>query len=71
MAPPARVRARVRPQPLHEEAMEGFREAFDHPHELIVHRGQDRASCHKVANDHRGVAETKRKHCRGAPYKVF
>ena len=24
MAPPARVRARVQPQPLHKEAMEGF-----------------------------------------------
>ena len=27
--------------------------------------------CHKVANGPRGVTETKRKHCWGAPYEVF
>ena len=49
MAPPTRVRARVRPRTLCEEAVEGFCDAFDHPHELVVHGGRDRALCHKVA----------------------
>ena len=71
MAPPARVRARVRPWLLSEKAMEGFRDAFDHPHELVVRGGRDRALCHKVANGRRGVAETKRKCHRGAPCGVF
>ena len=51
--------------------MEGFPNTFDHPYELIVHGGQDRALCHKVANGRRGVAETKRKRHRGAPCRVF
>ena len=33
--------------------------------------GWDRALCHKVANSHRGVVETERKCCRGAPCEVF
>ena len=71
MAPPAGVRARVRLWLLHEEAMEGFHDAFDHPHELVVRGGRDRALCHKVANGRRGVAETKRKRRWGAPCGVF
>ena len=51
--------------------MEGFHNAFDHPHELIVRGGRDRALCHKVANGRRGVAETERKHRRGTPCEVF
>ena len=51
--------------------MEGFRDAFDHPHELVVRGGQDRAMCHKVANGRRGVAETERKRRRGALCGVF
>ena len=58
MAPPAGVRARVRPWPLCEEAVEGFYDAFDHPHELVVRGKQDRALGHKVAYGHRSVAET-------------
>ena len=46
--------------------MEGFRDAFDHPHKLVVRGGQDHALCHKVANSHRGVVETERKRRRGA-----
>ena len=71
MAPPARVRARVRPRSLYKEAMEGFCDAFDHPHELVVHRGWDRTLCHKVANGRRGVVETERKRYWGAPCGVF
>ena len=71
MTPPAGVRDRVRPRPLHEEAMEGFRDTFDHPYELVVGGRQDRALCHKVANGRRGVAETERKRRRGAPCRVF
>ena len=51
--------------------MEGFRDAFDHPHELIVRGGWDRALRHKVANGRHSVAETKRKRHRGAPCGVF
>ena len=51
--------------------MERFRDVFDYPHELIVHGWQDHASCHKVANSRRNIAETERKRCRGAPYVVF
>ena len=51
--------------------MERFRDMFDHPHELVVHGWRDHASCHKVANGRRSVAETKQKRCRGAPYVVF
>ena len=50
---------------------ERFCDAFDHPHELVVHGGWDRALCHEVACGHRSVAETKRKCCRGAPYVAF
>ena len=71
MAPPAGVRARVRPRAFREEAMEGFYDAFDHPHELVVYGGRDRVLCHKVANGRRSVAETEQKHRRGAPYGVF
>ena len=51
--------------------MEGFCDAFDHPHELIVHGGRDRALGHKVAYGRRGVAETEWKRHRGAPCGVF
>ena len=51
--------------------MEGFHDAFDHPHELIVRGGWDHALCHKVANGRRGVAETEQKRCQGAPCGVF
>ena len=51
--------------------MERLRDAFDHPHEFVIHGWQDHASCHKVANDRRNVAETERKRCRGTPYVVF
>ena len=51
--------------------MEGFHDAFDHPHELIVRGGRDRVLCHKVANGRHGVAETERKRRRGAPCGVF
>ena len=71
MAPPAGVRARVRPWAFREEVMEGFCDAFDHPNELVVRGGQDRALCHKVANGCRGVAETERKRRRGAPCGAF
>ena len=71
MAPPAGVRARVQPWSLCEEAVEGFYDTFNHPHELVVRGGWDRALCHKVANSHHGVAETERKHRQGAPCGVF
>ena len=71
MAPPTRVRARGRPRLLYEEVVERFCDVFDHPHELIVRGWQDHASWHKVANVCRSVAETKQKHCWGAPYVVF
>ena len=51
--------------------MEGFCDAFDHPHELVVRGGWDRALCHKVANGRRGIAETEWKHHRDTPYGVF
>ena len=51
--------------------MEGFHDAFDHPHELVVRGGQDHALCHKVANGRHGVAETDRKRGRGASCRVF
>ena len=51
--------------------MEGFHDAFNHPHELVVHGGQDHALCHKVANGRRNVAETNRKRYRGAPRAAF
>ena len=71
MAPPAGVRARVQPRTFREEAMEGFRDAFDHPHELVVREGRDRALGHKVAYGRRGVAETEWKRHRGAPCGAF
>ena len=71
MAPHARVRARVRPRLLSKEAMEGFCDAFDHPHELVVCGERDRALCHKVANGCRGVAESEQKHHRGALHGVL
>ena len=51
--------------------MEGFHDAFDHHHELIVRGGWDRALCHKVANGRRNIAETERKHHPGAPCGMF
>ena len=71
MAPPTGVRARVRPRPLREEAMEGFRDAFDHSHELVVRRGRDRALCQEVDDGCHGVMETEWKHPRGTPCGVF
>ena len=71
MAPPAGVRAIVQPRTFREEPVEGFRDAFDHPYELVVRGGRGRALCHKVANGRRGVAETEWKHHRGAPCGVF
>ena len=70
MAPPARVRVRGQPRLLYEEVVERFCDVFDHPHELIVHGRLDHASCHKVANDRRSVAETERKCCQGTLYVV-
>ena len=51
--------------------MEGFCDAFDHPHKLIVHGKWDRALGHKVAYGRRGVAKTERKRHRGAPSGAF
>ena len=51
--------------------MKGFCDAFDHPHELVVRGGWDRALGHKVTYGRRGVAETERKCCRGTPCGVF
>ena len=51
--------------------MEGFRDAFDHSHELVVRGGWDRVLCHKLADGRHGVAETKRKCHRGTPCGVF
>ena len=51
--------------------MEGFHDAFDHPHELVVHGGRDRVLRHKVANSRRGVAETEWKRRLGSPCGVF
>ena len=56
MAPLAGVRAGGRFWFLRKEAVEGFRNTFDHPYELVVRGGQDCALCHKVANGRRGVA---------------
>ena len=71
MAPPTRVRARVRPQTFYEEAMEGLCDAFDHPHELVVRGEWDRARGHKVPYGCHGIAETEWKRHRGAPCGVF
>jgi len=71
MAPPTRVRARVRPQTFREEAVEGFCDAFDHPHELVVRRKWDCALGHKVTYGRRGVVETEWKCCRGASCGAF
>ena len=62
MTSPTEVRPRVGPRALCEEAVEGFNDAFNHPHELVVHGKWDRALGHKVAYGRRGVAETERKH---------
>ena len=48
--------------------MERFHDMFNHPHKFIVHGRWEHALCHKVANGRCGVAETKRKRYRGAPY---
>ena len=71
MAPPVGVRARVQPQTLYEEAVEGFYDAFDHPYELIVRGGRDYVLDHKVAYGRSGIAETERKRRRGAPCGAF
>ena len=51
--------------------MERLHDMFDYPHELVVRGRLNHASCHKVANGRRSIAETERKRCRGAPYVVF
>jgi len=51
--------------------MEGFCDAFDHSHELVVHGKWDHALGHKVAYGRRGVAETERKRHRGILCGVF
>jgi hypothetical protein len=51
--------------------MEGFRDIFGHPYELVVHGGWRHALRHKVANGLYGIAETERECCRGAPDEVF
>ena len=71
MAPPAGVRARVQPWTLCEEAMEGFCDTFDHPHELVVRGGRDHVLDHKAACGRHGVAETERKCHRGTPCGAF
>jgi hypothetical protein len=71
VASPAGVRARGRLWLLCQEVVERFRDVFDHPHEFVVRGRWDHALCHKVANSRHGVAETERKHRRGAPYEVF
>ena len=71
MAPPAGVRARGRPWLLYEEVVERFHDVFDYPDELVVRGWQNHASCHKVANGRRSVAEAERKRCQGALYVVF
>ena len=48
--------------------MEGLRVVFNYPHELTVRGSLDHAQCHEVASGCHGVAETIRKHCRGAPH---
>ena len=48
--------------------MEGLRIVFNYPHELTVRGSLDHAQCHEVASGRRGVAETVRKRCRGAPH---
>ena len=50
--------------------MERLHDIFGHPHELIVHGGQRRASCHKVGIGLYGVAETERERYRGASDEV-
>ena len=47
------------------------RDAFNHPHELVVRGGRDRALCHKVAKGRCGVAKTEWKRRQGAPCRVF
>ena len=56
MVLPAGVIVRVRLQFSHKKVMERFRDVFDHPYELIIHRGWGRALRHKVANGLCGVA---------------
>ena len=51
--------------------MEGFRDIFGHPHELVIHGGWGRALRHKVANGLCGVAQTKWERCQGALDEVF
>ena len=43
----------------------------NHHHEFVIRGRWNYALCHKVANGLHGVAETERKHCRGAPCRVF
>ena len=51
--------------------MERFRDIFGHPYEPIVHGGQRRALCHKVAIGLCGVAETEQERCRGTLDEIF
>ena len=51
--------------------MERLHDMFAHPHELIVHERLNHASCHKVANGCRSVAETEQKRYRDALYVAF
>ena len=51
--------------------MEGFSNAFDRPHELVVCRKQDRVLGHKVAYGCHGVAETEWKRRQGVPCGVL
>ena len=51
--------------------MEGFNDAFDHPHELVVHGKRDHTLGHKVAYSRHGVAETEWNRRRGAPCGAF
>ena len=51
--------------------MEGFRDAFDHPHKIVVRGGWDHALRHMVANSRHGVAETEWKRHQGSPCGVF
>ena len=51
--------------------MEGLRVVFNYPHELTVRGSLDHVQRHEVASGCRGVAETVRKCCRGAPHVVL
>ena len=48
--------------------MESLYIMFYCPHELAVRGWLNHVLCHEVASGRRGVAETERKRCRGAPH---